>query len=184
MAIGHSFPGVKSGTSKAGLVDVTMKPLPIVLVGQFGALSESVKTFRKPLEQCVKEVIIPSMRKNFDVEGRPRWKMIAPQTEYRRSYDGYPTYPILDRSGKGKRSALAFARWKFTKDSTFMGGQFPKTTWYMPVHQSGLEGSWAGGEGIDARPFALIQDEDQKKIEAVFVKWFEKNLDKTGFRTT
>lgn len=184
---GLNFPGIKSGQSKQGMIDVDIKPLPLILVGQFESLAASVRSFREPLEDAVRTVVMPSIEKNFRVEGRPHWELLSEQTLLNREYYGYPPGPILQRSKKGKRSAVAFARWKFTKETAFYGASFPPTSKYMPIHQiADIETVNVGMGGfaseLPGRSFAIIQDEDQPKIEKVFERWFQKRLATHGFR--
>lgn len=172
MAIGRSFGGIRASQDPKGLIDVDIKPLPFILVGQFNALAFSVRSYREPLTAAVKMVVIPSIKLNFDVNGRPAWKDWAAETMYRREYEGYGSGlgdSILVRKGKLKRAAQAFARWTITKDSAIASGQFPGSAWYGPLHQRGFTGGH--GAQVPARPFMLIQNEDVPKIEAIFSAW-------------
>jgi phage gpG-like protein len=181
MPVGFSFPGVKSGVTGNAQMGIEIRPMPLILVGQFGAFAESVRTFRVPLERSVKQVVIPSIRENFDVSGRPAWPGLSAFTEARRTYLGFGAgvgAEILVRKGKLKRSATAFARWSFDKQTAWVGNDFPQDAWYGPAQQNGFVGGY--GAETPSRPFMLIQDQDQPKIEAIFIKWFEERAVATG----
>jgi len=181
-AVGFSFPGVKAGQSSQGMptaIDIT--PNPMILAGQFGVFADSVKSFRKPLEESVKKVVIPSIAENFNVAGRPPWAPLSGFTEDARQRAGYSTgmgAEILVRKGKLKRAATAFARWSFDKQTAWVGGDFPQSAWYGPAQNNGFTGGF--GAETPARPFMLIQEEDVPKIEEIFIKWVEERAVKSG----
>jgi phage gpG-like protein len=184
------FSGIKAGqTSQAMPFTITMIPTPLILVGQMDGLAVSMKTFRKPLEESVKKVVIPSIKENFDVAGRPAWDELSPWTLVSRgdiSWIGDPGaanvygQEILVRTGKLRRSAVAFARWQFDRERAWVGNDFPPSAWYGPIQQQGYIGGF--GAETPSRPFMMIQDEDVPKIEKVFLKWIQKNLVVAGFR--
>jgi phage gpG-like protein len=188
MALGKGFSGVRGGNSPAGLIDVDIIPLPIILVGQFGELAAGVRSFHEPLKRSIQEVVIPSIKTNFDYNGRPPWAPLSGTTWAMRGETSIDSEgnqiinqegDILVRTGKLKRSAVALARWKITRDEAYAGGDWPATAWYGPIQQTGF----VGGHGAEtpARPFMLIQDEDVPKIEEVFVDWFKSRLAMSGF---
>jgi phage gpG-like protein len=189
MALGKPFSGVKAGMSGAGLIDVDIVPLPIILVGQFEALAASVRSYHEPLKRSIQQVVIPSIKKNFDVGGRPSWPVLAPATLVFRgelkstsSLDALSAgfgSEILVRSGKLRRAAQALARWTITRDEAYAGGAWPGSVWYGPLQHTGF----IGGHGAETppRPFMMIQEEDMPKIEEVFVQWFKERLIATGF---
>lgn len=74
-------------------------------------LDMKFKTWKEPLQQSRDEVVIPSVRENFDQEGRPKWTPLKPQTLQNRMYMGYARGPILDRSGRLRRIATQKNIW-------------------------------------------------------------------------
>lgn len=182
--VGKPFTGVQSGMSRGGLIDIDFKPLPIIVAGQFGALSAKIKSLKAPLQEAVKTVVIPSIRKNFDVGGRPAWTELAEGTIQNRAREGYGPTPILQRSRKGRNAATAMARWVFTKEEAYMGANFPPSAAYMPIHQiADTEDVFTGASGtayLPGRPFAVIQTQDSTAIERVFAKWFTRKAAEVG----
>jgi phage gpG-like protein len=182
--VGAPFKGLQAGNSKEGLISVAIKPLPVIIAGQFGALAKGVRSYRVPLTKAIKEVVIPSIDQNFDWEGRPdQWEPLSGDTEVRRAWYGYgASGPILERSGKMRKAASAFARWVVTKDSAYAGGNWPGSAFYGPIQHSGF-GTMTiqGGRWLPARPFMMIQNDDVPKIEAVFALWLQERALAAGF---
>src|SRR5882757_8152561 len=48
-------------------------------------LHYNIRSFREPLKRSLNEVIVPSIIQNFDVEGRPPWVALTPETIARRT---------------------------------------------------------------------------------------------------
>ncbi len=134
-----------------------------------------LKYIGKPLWETIDNVFIPSIKKNFNNQGRPqRWRALSPVTTEFRSRQGYGPGPILDRSGKLKRAAQAKARWSVdaTKGQAVYGN-FPGNVWYAELQQAGYF-----PRNIVARPFAVIQEQDTIDMESIFRNFISKKLDK------
>ncbi len=128
---------------------------------------------RQPLLEIAKEVLIPSINKNFQVGGRPkRWESVSPISTYRTAHPGGG--PPLWVTGKMKSAATKMARFKI-KNNVMTYGYFPPTVWYAMVHD---QASVARAANIPHRPFALIQAEDIPKIERIMMRWYEKMVNK------
>jgi phage gpG-like protein len=98
-------------------------------------LGLSIQSFKEPLTRSVKQVIIPSIRKNFDVGGRPPWEKLAEYTiEVRGS-----SIPILVRTGKLRRGASQFNIWTINQQSATIK-KLPDAVWYGAIHQAGAGG--------------------------------------------
>lgn len=130
-----------------------------ILARDMDRLSLAIKTFTIPLRDSVENVIIPSIRKNYDVEGRPKWKKLSDITISQRGNAG----PILDRTGKMKRVTTSLGVWVISNIKAEMVG-VDRRNKYAKYHQ-------AGTNKMAQRVIALIQEEDQKKIEEIFMKW-------------
>ncbi len=127
---------------------------------------------RQPLLDIAKEVLAPSIDKNFKVGGRPtRWKASSPISTYRLEKDGEGE-PTLWVTGKMKRAAKALARFK-VKNNTMTYGYFPAKLWYAMVHDSA---SVSARANIPHRPFALIQADDIPKMERILMDWVERRV--------
>lgn len=135
------------------------------------------RSFRVPLEQSVDQVIRPSFRTNFRVEGRPSWIDLSPETKASRISKGIPPGPILDR----RRGAIGLKYAAQQKNIWEINGQsgtavirsLPERVWYGRLHDFG-EG------GMPQRRFFSITNDDVDKIEQIFESWFLLNLRRTG----
>src|SRR5258705_13581204 len=56
-------------------------------------LGMSFRSWTKPLKTVLDTVLIPSIIKNFEEQGRPRWKELSKRTILNRMYEGYPRGP-------------------------------------------------------------------------------------------
>jgi len=198
-ALGFRGPiGLGNLTKKEGPFSITIVPSPVIVVTEFEAMGRRFKSFKEPLTRAVRDVIIPSIRQNFEEEGRPDpWEPLAEYTLKMRDQLGYASGPILDRSGKLKKAATQLARWHITtKFAEFQA--FPESVFYGTIMQNGSAGSLRGysvqegskktaREGtitgaIPPRPFIMLQDEDADKIvENVFGDWVKENVRVGGF---
>ncbi len=109
------------------------------------------------------EVMIPSIRQNFDMEGRPsRWEPLSPVTHERAP----SRVGILNVTGQLKRSATAKRRFKILKNEMTYGN-WPERRWFGPVHDFGLG-------GVPQRQFVMIQQpEDSTQIGEILMEWVE-----------
>jgi phage gpG-like protein len=160
-------------------IAIDIDPNPVILVAQFDKLSLDIRSFKEPLERSVRQVVIPSIKENFDAEGRPdTWEELTPETIMMRDYEGYPEGPILERSGRLRKAATALARWRFTREEAVGGEEWPGTAWYAPLHDQGFSTTHVE---VPARPFMLIHLEDEDRIEEVFYEWFAERCLAAGF---
>jgi phage gpG-like protein len=189
----------------SGLVHMDFIPSVGIVAASYFAFAGKAKMYREPLTRAVKDVMIPSIQKNFDSEGRPAWASLDADTIFRKSEE-FADMRILHRTrGAGALSYAATrqARWKIT--STWAAfTNLPPSKWYGIVHQTGgsrsattsggsLEERIARGiaEGpgasfhdwiLPARPFVMFQTEDGPAIEAVFDVWLHEMAAETGWR--
>jgi phage gpG-like protein len=103
-------------------------------------LGLDIRSFREPLSRSVRRVIIPSIRKNFQVGGRPAWDSLAEGTIKHRNYSAWP---ILEVTGKLKRRATQFNIWDIGL-TTAVVRRLPQDAFYGVFHQAGSEGRRAG----------------------------------------
>lgn len=167
----------------------------------------SISSFKEPLTRSVKEVIIPSIRQNFQAEGRPPWDALADDTIKLR---GGSAHPILERTGALRRGATQFNIWSIGDTSAAVKG-LPNSVWYGVVHQAGIGGfgqyltaakKSLGRRGTPAeivreafrimdvkegkihkiripqRRFIMYQEDDIDDIQQVFYEWLvEKTIE-------
>lgn len=187
----------------------SFSPAPGIVAKDINKLALDLESFRVPLTSAIKLVVIPSIRKNFMVGGRPEpgWEPLA---EYTIRVRG-DAWPILVRSGALKRAATSFSIWTVGKETASIR-QLPSSVWYGNLHQAGYGslgtiarrelGAGATQEDVEARmmelfmgarpakkqskfvipqrEFAMFQEEDIEKIQEIFVKWMEEQADKVG----
>jgi phage gpG-like protein len=179
-------------------IDMHFEPSVGLLARRLDKLGLDIRSFREPLEQAVRHVIIPSIRKNFDYEGRPKWTALSGATIERRMIEGYGPGPILARSGNLRGVATQLSIWTIDREKALVT-DIPSSAWYGKVHQAGatfsfssgagagvkylgrVVGGASGGQGkIPARPFLMIQDQDIPKIERVFDRWLGERIRAAG----
>lgn len=188
-----SVDGLAFGT--AGGVNISFRPSPTILAAGLTKLGHDVGSFREPLQRAVKEVMIPSIRANFERGGRPPWPPLKAFTVERK---GHAT--ILQDTGALMHTMEQDSIWTITDEYALIK-DLPNTVWYGKVHQGGANfgggrkakalvnigtgaksqrrvvGEGGGGGGnIPARPFVVMQKSDQKKIETIFRHWLDERI--------
>jgi phage gpG-like protein len=167
-----------------------------ILAHDVDMLAVDIKSFRVPLKRSVAQVMIPSIRTNFDVGGRPRWQPLAQGTVDNR---GGSSEPILIRTGRLKRTATQKNMWYYysVTGGIFNAVEFDeqalsKRVPYGVFHQYGAVG-WhsamdkmvlkAGGIPggpsweLPSRMFVSMRPEDQVEIHAIFYQWLVERTD-------
>ncbi len=145
----------------------------------------STSNLRSAFEDIRDEVMIPSIRKNFEVGGRPRWEPLSLVTFQREGGGGREAFietsagfttgrKPLTKSGQMKRAATAKARFHI-KSNEMVYGRWPEKRWFGPVHNLPDLSERAK---IPNRPFTLIQPEDKEHITEVMMRWYEKQVAK------
>jgi phage gpG-like protein len=179
-----------SGLSRAKGIDIQFTPSLAIIAGNIDKLGVDIRSFRVPLKRAVKEVMIPSIRKNFDAGGRPAWTPLADATIERKGNNS-----ILINSGALRRQMGYQNIWTITKDYAIIQ-DLPQSIWYGKVHQAGADigasssravknittgrivANVSQGEGfnIPARPFVVVQPSDERGIESVFRHWLDERV--------
>jgi phage gpG-like protein len=187
-------------------VDFEFQPSIGLIAARIDKLALDIRSFREPLTRAVKEVMIPSFRRNFEEEGRPGWAELAPYTVSRRGTN----HPILDRTGTLKRVATQLNFWDISRNGAVIS-RMPAKAWYGTIHQAGIGGfsknlqaaeknlgagtrgrevvkeafdimDESGGDkrgtaAIPARPFVMFQEEDEYNIAEVFFDWLNNRVE-------
>lgn len=182
--------GLKIQNVPAGVIGFDLEPSVGLLARDVDKLGMDIRSFREPLGRAIRQVMIPSFRKNFDVGGRPPWEPLAEYTIKRREDAGIPSTSPLVKTGKLRRRATQINIWTVTP--TFAAVKsLPQDVWYGYLQQSGY-GSFQGkltdalGQASDQatakktyipqRQFIMIQDEDVADIEDVFATWLDERM--------
>lgn len=128
------------------------------LAAQFGDM-------RVPLKTSVDKVIIPSMDKNFMVQGRPTWPPLDTETFVTkfRTPSEYNAALSLIRTGKMYETITAGFYWRIGRDKADME-LLDKAVPYAKYHQSGTK-------KMPQRQFALLQQQDIERIVVIFDSW-------------
>lgn len=119
---------------------VTFGPTLGITAGRIDKLGVDIRSYRVPLLQAIRSVMVPSIRRNFTTGGRPKWDALSPDTAKIRSKLGYDgESPILVRTGTLARVASQINIWDITTTSAVIR-DLPDKAWYGKVHQAGYEG--------------------------------------------
>jgi phage gpG-like protein len=185
-------------------------PSPGIVAADIKKMGLEFESYKVPLTTAIKTIMMPSIRKNFDVGGRPEpgWEPLA---EFTIAMRGGSAWPILVRSGNLKKTASSFQIWSIGQTSATIR-QLPSRVWYGNLHQEGygsiggiarrMLGSAATPASIQKlsielasgrrpasqqtkftlpqREFALFQEEDIEKIQEIFIEWMEEKVNKAG----
>lgn len=97
--------GISTGRPEDFAIEVDFKPSIALTVAAFNTLGVNVKSFKEPLKRAIKKVMIPSIKENFDVGGRPTWEPLSEETQIRKVNSGARFYDALKWTGRLYRTA-------------------------------------------------------------------------------
>jgi phage gpG-like protein len=127
-------------------------------------ISDGLQDRKEVLEQCIREVMVPSIETNFRVGGRPMWAPYSPQT---RNTSGQ----MLVNTGELKDAATSEGIWTVSDEAA--EARLPDGVDYGAFHQFGTY-------KMSARPFIVMQREDENAIEDRFTYWVEDTVRTSG----
>lgn len=166
-----AFPDIAN--LRVGLTSkMEFQPSPAIIAAGLLSMADNVRSAKEPLTRAVKEVMIPSFQQNFNQGGRPAWEPLAEFTIKERGSSS----PVLVRTGRLKNTMGRTNIWTIT-DQHAVIERLPQDVWYGHVHQSGSRKNVI----IPARPFALIQPEDEERIVEIFNEWLGEQAAKVGW---
>jgi phage gpG-like protein len=154
--------GLLLGNVPGGMVSVTWSPTPAILAAQYVKLGLDIRSFREPLTRSVREVMSPSIRKNFDVEGRPSWPALSDVTRTIREYYGFPGGPILKRKGTLKKVAGQINIWTIDSEKAFISDL--RQASYGIIHQTGARFTPRSGGGAGMSELARTAMRKRGKV--------------------
>lgn len=160
--VNFSFPTV--------IFDKSFYPQALVVAEDIDKLKKKLRSFREPLNESLRKVVIPSIRTNFDVEGRPPWAPLAAETVRRRKGSAHP---ILYRKGTLKKRATQVNIWKVESDKMYVNG-LDRRVFYAKYHQGGTS-------KMPSRPFMVFQRQDVTAIERIFKTWLNRKMRESRF---
>ena len=115
----------------------------------------------KPAMELIGEVMLKSVKRNFDEQGRPvKWAPLAKSTIKSRKF---PDKPILQQYGNLRK--ITYAAFN---DRVVIGSMVEK---YAAIHQLGGVAGRGHKAKIPARPFLMVQDEDWSSIKDVIMEY-------------
>ena len=132
------------------------------------SLGVDLRSMREPLKRAVKDVMLPSFHQNFDSEGRPSWTPAA------RSYG----HSLLHDSGRLEKGATVLANWDFDRERAQLNpASLVSRIGVKIIHQTGFSRKTRKGvHTIPARPFIMMQAEDEEKIKQIFDAWLNERV--------
>ena len=182
-------------------LDMHFEPSVGILARKVDKLGADIRSFREPLKRIIKQVVIPSIRQNFDSGGRPAWVPLSEFTLRRKAKKGQPSTPLI-ATGRLRRVATQMGIWHIDTEKALIL-DMPPDVWYGKVHQAGHGGSGGGGgktimmktptgmievpdfgdsfeSSIPARPFIMVQKEDVDKMELIMSMWVGERVKAAG----
>jgi phage gpG-like protein len=166
---------------------VFMFPSANFLQGALNSWSGEMRSFREPLNQSVREVVIPRVRDNFASEseaGNP-WVPLAEATPFMpyRVAHGMEgrSDSILKVTGRLQRAVTSVGIWRFDGIGGMAFVSEIGSAPYAEVHQQGAvnRGLKGGLSNIPARPFLSVNQEDVDRMETIFQDWVSDSFGKT-----
>jgi phage gpG-like protein len=136
------------------------------LVAEFAALQEDLSSFQEPLEAAVREVGVPAVGRNFDMEG-PGWDPLQGSTVMIRGSE----HPILEVTGALREDATSPDAWMIDDD---MAAMSQLSLDYGYFHETGTS-------FMPARPFMDLDEGDVDSIVEVFEQWLDTKFISAGF---
>lgn len=179
-------------TQRQVSITLNFEPSVGILARKIDKLGLDIQSFREPLKESVQKVVIPSIRRNFDAGGRPKWTPLAIGTISQKHGD---TRPLI-RSGALRRQMGYLNTWTIDSEKAMIA-DLPEAVWYGKVHQAGHGGTVTtelknistgkietiteeAEGGIPARPFVVLQRGDHTKIQRVFDRWLGRRVRAAG----
>ena len=139
------------------------------------AISIRAGGFRVPLQESVREVLIPQIEETFDTEGRGTWPRLKASTIARRAYADYTrgrgpvdSGPILNAVGRLRNAATAYERWRVRDDEAMFTG-LPGYAHYGVYHLSGRTGS----NPMPIRNWATWDRDTEDQVAKIFDRWLD-----------
>jgi phage gpG-like protein len=151
---------------------------------QLSRFAGDIRSTREPIDQAIEEVIIPRVKLNFEGQesAGEDWADINSATyfmPYRRNHPNGNRAPLLRVGGTMYNAVTAKERWSVTGqgDETSAVAQYPSFVPYAEPHERGFTSLLTGG-WVPARPYFVINQQDQEDIETIFNNWLTEQFGK------
>jgi phage gpG-like protein len=154
-------------------VDMTYEwfPSPLIIQTAFAELSSNIRSFKEPIDRAIAEVVIPSIRENFAVGGRPRWAPLSTETIAKKGHE-----TVLIDSGKLARVAAQKNIWQV--NGGYLVGDAEAYIKGLPGAEYGLF-HMTGTRNMPVRDFLSLQEEDVDRIEEIFGDYVDERIQGT-----
>lgn len=118
---------------------LTFSPSLGIAAARIDRLGLDIRSFREPIMRSIRQVMVPSIRKNFEEGGRPEaWEPLSDVTLEARSRTGNGEQTLI-RTGTLESVATQINIWTVT-NTTGMITDLPDKAWYGKVQQGGYGG--------------------------------------------
>lgn len=161
------------------MISIDLSPPPYILAEEVDHLAVLMQDMTEPLRKAVLEVMIPSFQENFAMGGRPSWEPVSDATQVIKGAL-HASSQTLVRTGALQHAMADISIWDINQDIAQITS-LPAEVYYGSVHQDGSRSGGGRGSNIPARPFAVIQDQDETRIEEVFDNWLGDKIAGVGW---
>jgi phage virion morphogenesis protein len=120
-------------------------------------LQKNLKEKREQLLEEIGAYMVESTIRNFEEQGRPKWKGNATSTQKMKKGS-----MVLHESGMLKGGIMAWVN----GNSVYIGPSGPSLP-YSRIHQKGGKAGRGGKVTIPARPYLVLHDEDSVYIKSL-----------------
>lgn len=191
---------------KDSVPQLTFEPSVGIIARDIDKLGMDIRSFKEPLKRAIQQVVIPSILRNFEAEGRPAWEPYSPATIEIREKMGQPVGKLLHKTGALERVMSRYNIWTVNDTAAIL---LDIPLWYGKLHQEGyghsmkaaIKKSGSPGQAfrdlnkslrgvlrtggtvrtsdfnIPARPFVMLQEEDMPDIQTVFANWLQERIE-------
>lgn len=162
-------------------ITMEWRPLPSIMAKDFDTLGVEISNFKVPLDRSISKVMVPSIKKNFAVGGRPAWQPLTNTTLALKASRGH-SQRILHATNKLSRRAGAIDMWVVQGQRGIAAMKAPPSPieygiFHLTGWQPAASGPLSSDLFVEARPWAMIQQEDANDIEEIFFEWIEERID-------
>jgi phage gpG-like protein len=147
---------INKDVTNAMLPSITFSPTLGITARRMDKLGMDIRSFRVPLTRSIQQVVAPSIGKNFDVGGRPKWEPLSEGTvEIQQKLTNTGPHSPLIKSGKLRRVMTQLNIWTITTDAAILK-HTPASVPYANVQQGGYEGRDTGASKVGSRNLKSI----------------------------
>jgi phage gpG-like protein len=122
---------------QASVPQLTFSPSVGIIARDIDKMEVDIRSFREPLKRAIKQVVIPSIQKNFEAEGRPAWEPYSEATyEIRERMGDAPPSKLLNKTGALQDVMKQIGIWTINQNAAILL-DLPARVSYGKIHQGG-----------------------------------------------